>query len=327
MGLFKRNGDGEDIEIISKPRRNECGGTYRYRDRNVPTSITSNEMVFFEVTSALGRTVKKNEEDALGYVSAYASPSDSGTFLYLETAANSFRGGDRRRRWGLIKDDLFPDLAVLVSELGLVKGNGLHSTTHGLPENFGGDVLIRYASGEKISFSDNRSPIISEEAARRIVGLFRDALEREKVPLPDVSSLTEIRFSEKRKDGFTEAMLRVNSDGTGTNIRRSQYPGTEIFESEKSVGADTVVGIKETIERCGLLAQAGLPDSAPVVKDMERTMVFVFSDGKEVVVNDCKVLPNGIRGGFFDIELEMTAKRRGRGEVPNTMKAASVQRR
>lgn len=73
-----------------------------------------------------------------------------------------------------------------VSVINLAKDNGFHSETHGLPENFAGSVSIEYASGEKISFSNNQQPILSPNTGLCIKELFSEAMKGEKVSLPDV---------------------------------------------------------------------------------------------------------------------------------------------
>ncbi|MBO4763399.1 MAG: hypothetical protein J5485_02055, partial [Candidatus Methanomethylophilaceae archaeon] len=217
MGRLLRSMDG--IRILRRTRPGECGGTDSYQDTKAPTTIKSKEMVLFEAASALRCDVPsgKGGEEAIDFVSAFAAPSSPGTFLFLETGCRHRRDDGPEFSWALIRDDLFPELTDLVASLDLARKNGFHSTTHGLPKNFGGSVSIKYASGEKISFSNNQCPILSFDAGKRIADLFKEAMSRERIPLPDISSLSRIRFYEKRSDGFTEAVLTLDSDGAGMN--------------------------------------------------------------------------------------------------------------
>ena len=149
-----------------------------------------------------------------------------------------------------------------VSVINLAKDNGFHSETHGLPENFGGSVSIEYASGEKISFSNNQQPILSPNTGLCIKEFFSEAMKGEKVSLPDVSDLCVIRFSENRKNGgFTEATLTLKPDGTGENAKKSKYDGPEVYKSVKEVDKETVNMIKANMETTGILAWSNLPDS------------------------------------------------------------------
>ena len=313
MGRLLKSMDG--IKILKRTRPGECGGTDSYQDTKAPTSIESKEMVLFEAASALRCDVPSGRggEEAMDFVSAFAAPSGPGTFLFLETGCRRRRDDGPKFSWALIKDDLFPELTDLVSSLGLAKRNGFHSTTHGLPKNFGGSVSIKYASGEKISFSNNQSPILSFDAGKRIADLFREAMSRERIPLPDVSSLSRIRFYEKRSDGFTEAVLTLDSDGAGTNRKKSQYLGTQVFESENPVDREAVAVIKRTIEKTGLLAQSGLPRSEYKRTGNEKILTFFFVGGEAVTVDDGRVRPPRKGDGFFDVELEMTTRHRSGG--------------
>ncbi len=299
---------GTDGMIEIGPQ-NMCGGTNRNVDNNAPTKIESKEMVFFNVTCSFQSLVIPNDDahkDAFKYVSAFAAPAEKGTFVYLNTRKDRF--SESVRSWSLIKDDVFPELVSLVDEHDLVKGNGRHYFTNGLPENFGGEVQIEYASGEKISYSNNQTPMISFDAGQAIARFFLEALQREKAAIPEVSSVVKIKFREDRKDGgYTDATLVFNTDGTGTNHKKSKYERSDVYESEKPVDADTMSFIKQTIKNCGLLAWTGLPtrrfDFSP-----ESSLTFFFEDDEPITIDKDAVLPSSIGGGFFNIELEMTTK-------------------
>ena len=299
----------EDVVILKQTRPNECGGTDATQRRSAPKEIVSTEMTRFSATSALPWKINAGpDENALGYVSAYAAPAAGGSFLYLVTADAYRRRDEKNSGWAFVKADVFPALVKLVNETGLARKNGYHSTTHGLPENFGGSVDIRYASGEQIDFSDNQAPILTTDTAMKIAALFTDARKGEKIPLPDVVALTEIRFAEERQDGgFTRAALTLAADGTATNKKTSCYTAPTVYESEKPVDAETVAAIKKTIADCAMLAWTDLPEHDFRIGGV-KTLTFVFADGTEITVGGNKVLPAPLSGGFFTIELEMTTK-------------------
>ncbi|MBR2255220.1 MAG: hypothetical protein IJ856_05350 [Candidatus Methanomethylophilaceae archaeon] len=315
MRLFKKKGkddtevEDDGIVVLKKTEPNMCGGTDAYQDTKAPKTIVSDDMVYFSLFSALGRMMGPDTEGPqIDSFYAFAAPVDAGTLMYLTKSYVPRRRGDVEESWAVVQGDVLPGLAKLTRELDLAKSNGFHSETHGLPENFGGRADIRYGSGEKIWFSNNQSPIVSPKVANAVVSYFEDAMGKGKVELPDVSRLSEIGFSEKRKDdGFTEAVLRFNADGTGTNSKKSRYSDPKVYESEKSVDADTVEAIKKTIIDTALLAQAGAPRSE-YVSNREKTMEFVFDDGRTVKVEYGTDLPERLGRGFFEIELEMTTK-------------------
>ena len=309
MSIFKKkNRDDvpEGIVITSRTQPLTCGGTDAYIDTKAPKAITSEEMTLFDVTSAF-RTLAIDGSDRLDYVSAFAAPCAGGSFVFLETRMLS-NYDEPRREWALLKENIFPKLVALVREYELAKDNGRHSQTHGLPENFGGSVDIRYASGERISVSDNQSPVIAYDAGVAIAQAFAEALAGERAALPELSELTAIRFAEERENGgFTRATLTLNADGTGTNAKSSRYDDPTVYESEKPVDAETVAAVRDNIARCGMLAWGGLPDS-DYKRGPEKSLTFVFADGAEITVPDGKRLPWSIQGGFFNVELEMKTK-------------------
>ena len=303
------------VVVVKRTEPGMCGGTDATQDTRAPKEIVSDEMIFFDVTSALGGMAAapgttQNFDPSLGYVSAFAAPAAEGTFLFLST----FRGfgfgtlGERRSEWAYVKEDIFPKLVALARECDLARGNGYHSETHGLPQNFGGRIDIRYASGERISTSNNQSPVLSPVAATRIADVFGETMKGERVLIPDVSALRQIRFEETRDGGgFTEAVLTIAPDGTALNEQRSRYEDPTVYESTKSVDKETVDGIKKNILDTGILAWESLPGGGGVLPGREKRITFVF-DGDEICVKEGKTVPFSISRGFFNIELEMTIK-------------------
>ena len=309
MSIFKKKKPGEPdsrIVVLRKPEPGTCGGTTATQDTKAPKEILSTDMRLFEAESALSDCVRDRTEDTIGFFSAYAAPAGEGSFLFLETREYR-RGGRQDSRWALVKENVMPALVSLAAELNLAKNNGFHSKTHGLPENFGGSVNIVYGSGERISFSNNQSPIVSVETGKRIVDLFRKAMAGENIPLPDPSGLKEIRFSEERSNGgYTRASLTFLEDGTGVNRKTSRYDGPAVYESEKPVEAETVDAIRKCISETALFAWGDLPQSGYGFEN--KFLTFVFKDGKELTVQGNKATPGRIRNGFFNVELEMTTK-------------------
>ena len=299
-----------DTVVISDPGPQVCGGTYATQNVNAPTVIESHEMVLLEATTALGGMVSPDPSlmPRFGYVSAFAAPAGSDTFLFLQTRPVYGFNEPDSVSFALVKENVFPELDLLVRVHHLSRGNGRHSNTSGLPQNFGGRVYVRYASGEQISFSNNQSPVLSPVAANEIADFFAKAIAGEKRPLPSADAIKEIRFSETRKDGgFARATLTLNADGTGTNRKAQCFTPGQVYESEKPVDAATIDAIKKTVARCGMFAWSDLPRSEFTLGD-EKTMTFVLTDGQEITVTNQKALPSALSGGFFSIELELITK-------------------
>ncbi len=268
-------------------------------------------MVFFDVTTKMPyRGVDPDHNrmmpDPIGYFSAFAAPAGKRFLVFLETGRYGRRGEELKRDWAFVETSIFPELTAIIKEYDVAKGNGVFHKTHGLPENFGGDADIRFASGEKIRFSDNQSPILGTEVSLRIIEAFTKALRSEKIQLPDVRDLAQITYREDRDRGrFSKSVLTLNDDGTGTAMRSARYDDPKIYESEKSLDKDSVAKILGMITSNGVLGWAELPKQ-DYSNDREESLTFVFKDGNEIKVPGDRALPGQIRGAFFDIELEIT---------------------
>ena len=316
FNIFKKKKEeskDEDIVILSRTKPYECGGTDATLDRKAPKTIVSKEITSFSVESALPRDFARinrydNTVEFIGYVMTFAVPVENGTFMYLVTSRGFYHGEERKSSWAFIKENVLPQLAELVEKQDIAKENGYHSTTHGLPENFGGSVLIKYASGEKISFSDNQGPIISSETGLAIAEFFKTAMGGEKIDMPDVSKIKMIKFAEERGNGgFSHAVLTLNPDGTAVNERTDKYDSEKIYERKKDVSAETVREIKKNIEEFGILGWTTFPQRS-YISGNDKKLTFIFDDGSEITVDDIRDLPSELSRGFFNIELEMTTK-------------------
>ena len=304
MQNFCSKGIDSDTVVIREPRDGECGGTTETLDRKAPKEISSHDIVLFTAESALGFV---SDDSDLTFVSAYAAPSDRGTFVYYEYA-NDFRARDTKSDWAFIKENASAALDALTVEQNFIADNGHFSKTHGLPENFGGSVRIMYASGETISFSDNQSPVFSLNTAKSIDRLFKKLLKKPRAALPDVEMLKRIEFEETRKVGyFTRACLTVNPDGTALNKKQACYGDPKVYESEKPVDAETVRAIKEIIRQSGIVAWPFLPEQSFSFSS-EKTLRLVFAGGEEITVPANKLTPDRPGNAFFNIELELVTK-------------------
>ena len=305
---------GEDIIYLKKPAKNACGGTTETLDRNAPKEIGSHSIKSFCVESCINnRTYGPDATDGTDcpyYIYAFAEPGQEGSFIYFECLEEPYEDSERTVGVAYVKEDVFPELDGLVRELGLVSENGHHSRTHGLPQDFGGSVLIRYESGEKISFSDNQAPIISKKSAIRLTSFFKKALKGRQLPLPDAEKLSSIEFEELRENGgFTKATLTFNPDGTGTNKKTSKYEDPTVYQSEKPVDAQTMTAIKKTVAEKRMFWWPSLPESEiKTAFNHNKTLTLVLDDGTAYKFSNAKELPDKIDRGFFNIELEMTTK-------------------
>lgn len=300
------NTPDDGIVMLSQTEPMMCGGTDAYQNTRAPKTIESQDMVRFDVACSLTTLVEPEGAtgERIDYLAAFAVPVKLGTLVSLEIAG---RGEAPAASWALLKEPIFPALTALVREHDLAKDNGFHSQTHGLPQNFGGHVNIRYASGETISFSNNQTPILSPNTVRAIAAVFRTAMSGERVELPDAGSIAAIRFAEERKDGgYTRTTLDIHPDGTGVNRKSTRYENGAEYESETPMDADTVAEIRHTVESCGMLAWEGL-SAEPDILGRDRSITLVLADGREVTVPDLQTALPRLGSGFFKVELNLTS--------------------
>lgn len=284
-----------------------CGGTTQSCDENAPKEILSDDMVFFKVSAALGLGISLNPDapksvnNWIDYISVYAALLDKGVLLSLN-ARNRY---DRSEyTWGLINENIFAGLVKAVREQNLAARNGTHSFTNGLPENFGGEVLIKYSDGEKISYSNNQSPVISKDFGIWLYEFFRDALNKERAPLPDAKLISEVRFYEKNSSGYVRAELSKKADDTYEIYKVYKFAEPELFEHRASVSADVINNIREIASNNALLIWNSAPRSE-YPSFIEKSLTFVLENGEEITVFDNCAVPDGLSNGFFRIEREL----------------------
>ena len=285
-----------------------CGGTSQNIDNDAPKTIKSDDMIFFKADSDLhiiADPEPQKENHWINYISAYAAPVDSGYLLTLSAS-------DRRERnefsWAVVKESIFPKLAALVKEANLAACNGRQSYTYGLPQNFGGSVLIEYDSGEKIEYSNNQSPVFGKDFAASLFEIFSNALSGEKAQLPDAEMITAVKFHETRLSSYTHAELTPNADGTYNIKKEYKFEGPDVSAYNETVPADVMQKIKDAAQKNAVLLWEWLPSSG-FDSVIDKTLTFVLNNGDEVVVKNDRVLPDRLSGAFYAIESELMALR------------------
>ncbi len=64
------------------------------------------------------------------------------------------------------------ELAKIVREGGLARFNGIHTTVSGLPDLYGAELSVRYASGESISAGDNQDCFLPPTTMTALAEIF-----------------------------------------------------------------------------------------------------------------------------------------------------------
>lgn len=147
------------------PEIEEDGGTTNRTDPNAPKVIESTEITSF---TCIFSTLDLAEETELGNCK-----------YMLEASVKDKIVIGKYTRYGETEDRNFEtdsyfmiELQKIVAKYNFAKHNGLSVTVHGLPDMYGAELHIMYASGETIYASDNQSCFLSFEAMEDLVNLF-----------------------------------------------------------------------------------------------------------------------------------------------------------
>jgi len=278
-------------------KENVCGGTDTYFNKEAPTEIKSNDLVFFSVASAF-KSTWTNKNDFIDFC-AFVAPVKDGFFTYFRYSTIN---DNIESSLAVVDANPLPRLAELVGNYRLALNNGKSSFTHGLPENFGGSVDIKYASGESIYYSDNSSPVFSYEFAKDVLKVIKSAQNGKKVKYPDFSALTEIYFEEKSKYGNSSSTITLR-DGVWKNTIEESFGDDKSYVVDTEISVDTFNYIKEKVEKYSVLAWSDLPvcNYSPI---SQKKLVFKFGK-QEFVIDKNVLLPEDLNSVFFNIELKL----------------------
>ena len=140
------------------------GGTDDFSDPNAPKTVGSTDITCFDLEASMLQYSNINAEQP--FYTFHAEKGEGGVTAscYGGTEPVTFTA-DRY---------FLAALQDIVARYDLAQYNGMYRETHGLPENFGSSLHIIYASGEKISASDNSIQFLPFELIRDLVRLFEN---------------------------------------------------------------------------------------------------------------------------------------------------------
>lgn len=152
---------------IREPRRPDtvCGGVRHQVDTNAPKVIASTQITAFSCrTSATG--LPRNRSPLAGCCFRFQATKTLGSFRQSNASAVL-------REFTFRPEESFMDaLQKLVDEYHFARYNGTYYSISGLPDFFGTELQIDYASGESVSFSNNQNRLISIDALEALTELF-----------------------------------------------------------------------------------------------------------------------------------------------------------
>lgn len=154
--------------IRRKPRDTDIidGGVRHYVDEELPKEIQSTQIIsFFCKFSSMARLLQDTPI--------------AGQVFTLVASADSCSCKIRNREKQLVSNAFTPDkdfmhrLQEIVDRYDMARNNGQHYSVSGLPPDYGIDLEVCYASGERIRIYDNQSCFLSNAAMEELTALFQ----------------------------------------------------------------------------------------------------------------------------------------------------------
>lgn len=145
----------------------EVDGGVRHRvDTNAPKSIVSTEIVAFSCKfSALNFLAR--DTGLAGRIFTLHADQNSGSY------EECTREKVYEKKTFTATPEFFAQLQQIVERYDFARYNGQFYTVSGLPPDFGANLEVRYASGERICASNNQSCFLPMEAMESLVALFK----------------------------------------------------------------------------------------------------------------------------------------------------------
>ncbi|MBO4290954.1 MAG: hypothetical protein J5898_03515 [Lachnospiraceae bacterium] len=258
----------EDKDVV-REKTPICNVTDLNQDIKAPTEIHSTDLIFFKAGSADGHFSPHHGVDV------YAARTPNGIFACI---------GGPKVECALFSEDctILQELQKLIEQYHIIEGNGFHSHTHGLSEDFGGSVDARYSSGEYISKSDNRTPVLSAEAASDIQTVFRNTFAHaKKGVIPPSSAIAAIKYHEKSHNGhYCTMIFRITDDGAFVSSEQKYSTSDKVYKKEKAVALSDFDRIRRDADTFCMLGQQGLDTYHPFCFEIsDRSLTYILSDG------------------------------------------------
>ena len=134
------------------------GGSYTDVDKKAPTEIVSEEITSFSCKVYTNAFSELDEGLDWGKYEFKVSRDEetgkyTGTYSFTDSHADLIRPEFTFEPDG----EFLKKVNQIIKDSNIVKINGTHHKTNGIPDEFGSDISVKYSSGEYISCSDNQS--------------------------------------------------------------------------------------------------------------------------------------------------------------------------
>ena len=144
------------------------GGVTKYTDTNSPKVIKSDLIISFICELSTFADAEEDEYSGKNY-KLYAKLRDGAVvakYEYYDRMGNTFEKEFRS------SVEFMRKLYRIVSEYDLAKHNGCYYNVSGLPDMYGADIDIVFASGESIRAGNNQENFLNRDAVCEFVSLF-----------------------------------------------------------------------------------------------------------------------------------------------------------
>jgi len=210
----------------------EDGGHSSYSDPDAPKEIKSGEITGLQLEFKSDYYEQLESGTYRMSVKKESGGKLSGTYYFAP-----FGGYFAENTFTFEPDAAFmKELDAVIKESGIIAYNGKYEKTYGIPDEFGYDITINYASGETVSSADNVNNQIPEESCVKLRDMFFAASGAEKYFGTDKLQNVYYRVSEQYKYYFSANIIE-KPDGTVSCTLAIKEDGKQVYNETKTVPA------------------------------------------------------------------------------------------
>lgn len=275
------------------------GGVTNHIDTNAPKMIKSDLIISFECELSTIADAEEDEYSGKNYkfYARLKNGAVAAKYEYYDRMGNTFKKEFRS------SVEFMRGLYKIVSAYDFAKHNGCYYSVSGLPDMYGADIDIVFASGESIIANNNQDNFIDREALRELVVLFekyaarKDAIHhrlfgRAKEHVVSVEGMTLIL---RGMHGGTVYKFEVEDDRINMCRYHERYlNGEDILEPDQSTVCDTGTVI-DLMNTCNIIDWNGFHGKHP--KNVHDGIMFCFeaevNGGQPVKADGSENFPKG----------------------------------
>ena len=198
---------------------------------DAPKTMESTEITAFDCTFS---TLDMDEGDLSGHVYTLQASLQAGTV----NGGITVRDQDGNNENNVFTADavFMQQLQSIVKDHALASHNGLRHQVSGLPDTYGAELCVTYASGEEISAGDNQDNFLSPAAMRALVELFSGAVVPEQSPDAPAEKPEEYPLVFGMYRG-----LEPDADGLDVWMELIEFPEFLLLEFHHTIDGSVVV--------------------------------------------------------------------------------------